>query len=538
MPRSGTGEYSTPLGVLAQPGFTIESAKYNLNVQDVANDLNEARPIVAGGTSATNINEALVNLKGERSYQIITNYDGDRFHPGSFMSAADAQGAPIAGHRYAGLCYLLDAPPNPSSAAPPNTDIGIEARDFDDPSTPPRKYVRQKKAGLWGNWYVETQAPSGSTVDPSKVLKSGDTMTGPLILSGNPTAGLGAATKAYVDSLIGTGGGGGTGGAPPPPPSTTVPLIESGSGAIGASLAYARADHVHPISGSLPGTAGNAIPRVESGTGSAGTASAYSREDHVHPLGPGGGTVSDPTKLALDGSNSMSKGFRITTANNTAIVLDITANSGLRTIIGTKNQATRWIMEFGDGVTDGGGNSGSDFAINAYGDSGFLSKPLYIQRASGNVQTGHDLYVGSGLNVGTNAFKPGGGPFAASSDARIKTTISSYTNGLNRIKALAPISFKYKGNDVPINETASAEAGKPDPKSPHYKAAQAATVYVGLLAQDAEAIMPEMVTQSSAQIDGVVVNDLRSLDTTPLIYCLVNAVKELTARIETLEAAP
>jgi hypothetical protein len=53
MPRSGTGEYSTPLGVLAQPGFTIESAKYNLNINDVANDLNAARPIVAGGTSAT-----------------------------------------------------------------------------------------------------------------------------------------------------------------------------------------------------------------------------------------------------------------------------------------------------------------------------------------------------------------------------------------------------------------------------------------------------------------------------------------------------
>lgn len=32
------------------------------------------------------------------------------------------------------------------------------------------------------------------------VLKSGDTMTGPLILSGNPTANLGAATKQYVDT--------------------------------------------------------------------------------------------------------------------------------------------------------------------------------------------------------------------------------------------------------------------------------------------------------------------------------------------------
>ena len=52
------------LVLLATPGFTIESAKYNLNVNDVANDLNAARPIVAGGTSASNINEALVKPEG------------------------------------------------------------------------------------------------------------------------------------------------------------------------------------------------------------------------------------------------------------------------------------------------------------------------------------------------------------------------------------------------------------------------------------------------------------------------------------------
>ena len=32
-----------------------------------------------------------------------------------------------------------------------------------------------------------------------------------------------------------------------------------------------------------------AIPLVESGTGAVGTATKYAREDHVHPLGPGGG---------------------------------------------------------------------------------------------------------------------------------------------------------------------------------------------------------------------------------------------------------
>ena len=44
----------------------------------------------------------------------------------------------------------------------------------------------------------------------SKVSKSGDTMTGTLMLNGNPTAAMQAATKQYVDSVVGSGTAGGT----------------------------------------------------------------------------------------------------------------------------------------------------------------------------------------------------------------------------------------------------------------------------------------------------------------------------------------
>jgi len=46
-----------------------------------------------------------------------------------------------------------------------------------------------------------------------------------------------------------------------------------------------------------------------------------------------------------------------------------------------------------------------------------------------------------------------------------------------------------------------------------------------------------MVTQHAATIDGQPVSDLRVLDTTPLLYALVNSIKTLVARIEVLEAA-
>lgn len=42
--------------------------------------------------------------------------------------------------------------------------------------------------------------------DPDKVDVAGDTMTGPLVLSADPTTALGAATKQYVDAQASGGG--------------------------------------------------------------------------------------------------------------------------------------------------------------------------------------------------------------------------------------------------------------------------------------------------------------------------------------------
>jgi hypothetical protein len=54
------------------------------------------------------------------------------------------------------------------------------------------------------NWNKVTVA--GDT-QPNYTLKAGDTMTGPLVLPGDPTANLQAATKQYVDNLVGLTGG-------------------------------------------------------------------------------------------------------------------------------------------------------------------------------------------------------------------------------------------------------------------------------------------------------------------------------------------
>lgn len=62
MARNGSGVYSKPAGTTAVASTTIESAKFNTLVDDIVDDLNAARPIVAGGTGATSASAARDNL--------------------------------------------------------------------------------------------------------------------------------------------------------------------------------------------------------------------------------------------------------------------------------------------------------------------------------------------------------------------------------------------------------------------------------------------------------------------------------------------
>ncbi|WP_454850501.1 hypothetical protein [Rhizobium binxianense] len=63
MPRNpGTGVYTLPAGTGGEPNTPISSAMFNTFVNDIAQDLNTARPISSGGTNATNATQARANL--------------------------------------------------------------------------------------------------------------------------------------------------------------------------------------------------------------------------------------------------------------------------------------------------------------------------------------------------------------------------------------------------------------------------------------------------------------------------------------------
>jgi len=71
--------------------------------------------------------------------------------------------------------------------------------------------------------------------------------------------------------------------------------------------------------------------------------------------------------------------------------------------------------------------------------------------------------------------------------------------------------------------------------SPNYGAASTGQTFVGLVAQEVEAAFPEMITLTDGYINGQLVSDLRGIDANALTYALINAVKELSAKVEALE---
>jgi hypothetical protein len=137
------------------------------------------------------------------------------------------------------------------------------------------------------------------------------------------------------------------------------------------------------------------------------------------------------------------------------------------------------------------------------------------------------LYGTGNLTIAGNGVKPGGGSWGSTSDARVKTVEAKYKHGINKISKHQPVIYKYKDNETPPNR-----------KKKKKNAAEKSTKFAGLIAQEVEVIFPGMVTQGEGWIDGVKVDDMRTLDTTPLIFALVNCIKELKARVEALEAAP
>jgi hypothetical protein len=291
--------------------------------------------------------------------------------------------------------------------------------------------------------------------------------------------------------------------------SRAVDIDTSGNVGIGTASPLAK-NHITGSGTSGQVTASWILQNNSSGTagmditGSAGA----SRLRFVYGGGPGTGTnsLTEAMSMGTEGTYAGRVGIGTSSPSET-LEVNSRAKIGNITLAGNATLST---LSAGNAnfeistLTHTGGAGGLDFDI-------FLAITGGIQRvfqveASG---TG-DTYTNDGT-------------VSSLSDERVKTDIQDLTDGLEIVKQLRPVTFKY--NDTSTNEKGHKLMGGAGDK-----------VRYGFIAQEVEAVAPQYVEYSTRKINNEEVNDFRNLSTTRMLPMLFKAVQEQQVLIEQLQA--
>lgn len=171
-------------------------------------------------------------------------------------------------------------------------------------------------------------------------------------------------------------------------------------------------------------------------------------------------------------------------------------------------------------------NVNSTWQLNAINSGSFqLTRPgtnpiMFINNngvmLGANVEpSAYMLQLGSG-----DAAKPAGTTWQVTSDGRTKDIQGTFDHGLAALLAL-PLSVRFHFN---------GKAGTPvDGKE-----------YVGMIAQDVQPIAPYMITTYQARLEpeDPEPTTIFAMDSSPLIFAVINALRELDTRLVALESSP
>ena len=119
-------------------------------------------------------------------------------------------------------------------------------------------------------------------------------------------------------------------------------------------------------------------------------------------------------------------------------------------------------------------------------------------------------YLNPAAEIGTITLGNSSVAYNTTSDYRLKENVIDMTGAVDRVKQLLPKRFNFK-NDTEVTVD-------------------------GFLAHEAQAIVPESVTGTKDEVDANGDAVYQGIDQSKLVPLLVGAIKELTARIEALEA--
>ena len=257
----------------------------------------------------------------------------------------------------------------------------------------------------------------------------------------------------------------------------------------------------------------------------------------------GNGTITISASAGAAGVTTFSAGstgFSPTTGSAGAVTLSGTLNlsnggtgattqSGARTALGLGTMAT----QNSNAVAITGGTatgftsfrvSGQSYdplsngAVNVAANSSIYGDNSYLSASANSLNywtcTAQQFQLGNAITAATCYF---GTTWTNVSDARIKTDVTPYTLGTAALKQLRPVNYAYNG-----------AYGSPKPGG---------AIQTGLIAQEV------MDTSLSSMVGTRVYTDpqtgqqttLYDLNTNQLVFALINAVKELDARVKALE---
>ncbi|MEM9686179.1 MAG: LamG-like jellyroll fold domain-containing protein [Bacteroidota bacterium] len=173
-----------------------------------------------------------------------------------------------------------------------------------------------------------------------------------------------------------------------------------------------------------------------------------------------------------------------------------------------------------DCILFGGNNSGNEINSAQISAGKHDANSLNIVgMGTTNTNRRVDIWAEGGFTLrGATATKNGGSPlWIIASDKRVKKDINPFTDSLEQLKKVKPVWYRYNGK-ANIEDTN--------------------TNYVGIIAQEIRKVFPYMVSTYDARLNETDEEDteLLNFDGSALSFVLVNAVKELDARLEKADA--
>lgn len=375
---------------------------------------------------------------------------------------------------------------------------------------------------------------------------AGGRLTGPMYLLNDPTDGRMPATKDYVDTH---GTGGGSGGIPEAPSDGAtygrntgawVPVLRLTGGALTGALDVGGNGVGYPA---LPnpghrigfGYDGSQVQIYVDGA----VRGSIARGDQYLPLA--GGTLTGLLTLSGPPTADMHAASKAYVDTGLALKAPLasplfagvptapTASVGIATAqIATCGFVANGFLPLSGGTLSGALNVNGAVSVTvAAGQYGVFQSTVTGARtwAIGTIPNSDFALLDINLSgTARLTVKTSGdcynttGTWNATSDARVKRDLADYTSGLAEVLRLHPVSFFYNG-----------ELGTIDDGATHY----------GLIAQEVEQVMPELVGEmTTIRPSDEVPCTVKTVDPGRAIYAVINAVRELDARVAALEGVP